>query len=529
MFILNRKKIKLQAFTIFIMLKIKFNIILFYKWIDFINFVFFNNNIMKISAIIDTKLISEIIGNPDIEITSIAFDSRKVKLGTLFFAIPGNVSDGHLFIANAVSQGAVAIVCEELPKELDPNVTWLKTDNSRKALAISAHKFLGEPSKYIKVIGITGTNGKTTITYILKSIFEYAGYKCGLIGTTGNFIGNDFFEATHTTPDPIQLAELFSKMSLSGVEYVFMEVSSHALTQNRADGIHFDGAVFTNLTHEHLDYHKTINEYALAKQIIFNQLDSNGFAIVNSDSEFADFMISETKARVVRVGRKEADYLISKERLFYDYSHYKINERLLKTPLIGRFNIDNTAQCFAVASELGIDAEVIAQAMEQANGAPGRMQRLKLNTGGSAIVDYAHSPDALENALSTCREILHHSCGRLICVFGCGGDRDKQKRPIMGKIATDITDYAIITNDNPRTEDPQDIINGILAGIAENKKDSYEIITDRAKAIERSCKMTNAGDILLIAGKGHEDYQIIGNEKRHFSDIEELQKYILEV
>jgi UDP-N-acetylmuramoyl-L-alanyl-D-glutamate--2,6-diaminopimelate ligase len=482
---------------------------------------------MKLSSLIDKQLISEIIGNIDTEINSITFDSRNVKQGSLFFAIQGYLGDGHTYIASAISLGATAIVCETFPEILNPDVTWLKSNNSRELLAKCAHTFRGEPSKNIKVIGITGTNGKTTITYILKSIFEFAGYKCGLIGTTGNYIADKFLDATHTTPDPIQSAEIFCKMEEANVEYVFMEVSSHALMQNRADGIHFDAAVFTNLSHEHLDYHKTIEDYGLAKQTLFNKLDDKCLAIVNIDSKYAELMTRNTKAKIISVGRKNADYLINKERLFYDYSHYKINEVSIKTPLIGRFNIDNTAQCFAVASEMGIDTELIIQAIEKANGAPGRMQRMKLNTGSSAIVDYAHSPDAIENALSTCREILHHSCGRLICVFGCGGDRDRSKRPLMGKIATDIADYTIITNDNPRTEDPKCIIDGILTGIAENKKDIFEIIPDRAKAIERACKMTNAGDILLVAGKGHEDYQIIGNEKNHFSDIEELQKYVI--
>ncbi|MEI6089539.1 MAG: UDP-N-acetylmuramoyl-L-alanyl-D-glutamate--2,6-diaminopimelate ligase [bacterium] len=482
---------------------------------------------MKLSDIIDINTNSEIIGNPEIEISSIAFDSRSVQAGSLFFAIQGNLGDGHSYINNAIASGASAIICEKLPETLDLKVTWIKTANSRKELALAAHKFQGEPSKNMKIIGVTGTNGKTTITYILKSIFKFAGYKCGIIGTTGNYIADEFLDATHTTPDPIQSAEIFCKMNKANVEYVFMEVSSHALMQNRADGIHFDGAVFTNLTHEHLDYHKTIEDYGLAKQTLFNKLDNKSFAVVNSDSEYSNLMTCNTNAKIITVGRNNADYQISKERLFYDYSHYKINETRIQTPLIGRFNIDNTAQCFAVASEMGIKTEVIIQAIEIANGAPGRMQRMKLNTGSSAIVDYAHSPDALENALSTCREILHHSCGRLICVFGCGGDRDKTKRPLMGKIATDIADYAIITNDNPRTEDPNRIIDEILAGIADNQKDIFEIIPDRAKAIERACKMTNAGDILLIAGKGHEDYQIIGTEKKHFSDVEELQKYVL--
>ncbi len=481
---------------------------------------------MKLSTIIDNNLIPKIIGNPELDVTSIAFDSRNVIQGTMFFAIRGEAGDGHDFIDSAIKQGAIAIVCEELPNELNPNVTWLQANNSRKALAITAHKFYGEPSKNIKVIGITGTNGKTTITYILKSIFEFAGFKCGLIGTTGNYIGDEFMEASHTTPDPIQLAQIFLKMKHANVEYVFMEVSSHALMQNRADGIHFIGAVFTNLTHEHLDYHKTIEDYGLAKQTLFNILDDTSFAVVNCDSEYADMMTCHTKAKIIKVGRNDADFTISKERLIFDSSNYLINEVAISTPLIGRFNIDNTAQCFAVAKEVGIDAEVICKGIEIATGAPGRMQRMKISTESSAIVDYAHSPDALENALSTCREILYHSCGRLICVFGCGGDRDKTKRPIMGKIATDIADYTIITNDNPRTEDPQNIINDILTGIADNKKDVYDIIIDRAEAIELACKMTNKGDILIIAGKGHEDYQIIGTEKFHFSDVEELQKYL---
>lgn len=482
---------------------------------------------MKLSSIIQPINYQQIIGSTDIEISSIEFDSRKVKNGSIFFAINGSESNGHNFIQNAIENGALAVVCETLPEKTPKNITWLLTDNSRKALSISAYKFYDNPEKGMNIIAVTGTNGKTTITFILKSIFETAGYKCGIIGTTGNYIGQKFYPATHTTPDPIKIAEVFLEMRNEEVEFVFMEVSSHALTQFRTESINFKAGIFTNLTHEHLDYHNTLEEYALAKQLLFNSLECNSFAIINADSDFADKMVEHTKAKVLKVGRGEVDFKISKERLYYDHNHFLLNEISISTPLIGRFNIDNIAQCFVTALAFGVSKEVILKSIEKAYGAPGRMQRIKIKSGASAIIDYAHSPDALEKSLITCREILHHSCGRLICLFGCGGDRDKSKRPIMGRIATDIADYTVITNDNPRTENPNTIIEEILSGISENKKEIYEIESDRAKAIERACQLTNNGDILLIAGKGHEDYQIIGTEKLHFSDIEEVSKFCI--
>lgn len=462
------------------------------------------------------------------DITSVEFDSRKVQEGSVFVAIKGEITDGHKFINRAIGNGAKAIICQDLPKLNDSiDCTLIKVPNSRIALAKISHSFYGKPSKSLKIIGITGTNGKTTVTFLLNQIFSFAGFKTAIIGTTGIFIGDKKIPASHTTPESSEIAALMSEMINSGVQYCFMEVSSHALVQHRADEIHFDAAIFTNLSHDHLDYHKTLQEYASAKKILFDSLKNDTFAIINSDDEYAQFMVTDSKAKIINIGRSDiSDYLVTNEKLQLSNLSYLLNDMKLEVNLSGRFNVDNSAMAVIAALQLGVDFELIAKALSIAKGAPGRMDKILLKNGAIAIVDYAHTPDALEKALNTCKEILSEADNnsRLISVFGCGGDRDKSKRPIMGKCSSEIADITIVTSDNPRTEKPEDIINDIISGISHKEK--CKIVENRSSAIDYAYHISNKNDIILIAGKGHENYQIIGTERHHFDDKEEISKFV---
>lgn len=490
---------------------------------------------MKLDELLTGVEILELAGSSNIEIDAIEYDSRKCGPGSLFAALRGSATDGHKYIKDVIAKGAKAILCEDnilTPEEMG-GATAIVVKNSRNALAGISHNYYGLPSKEMKMIGVTGTNGKTTITFLLKSIFEAAGYRAGIIGTTGIIFGGRIIKATHTTPESLELAGHLAEMKSAGVEVVIMEVSSHALAQGRADYIEFSAALFTNLTHEHLDYHKTMKEYASAKKILFDMLPEEAIAVVCDDSEYSDYILGDCKAkRKLKTGRSEiADIRIIKEELNISDTRFTIsvNARQISfnLKLMGRFNIDNAAFCIVLCNAMGIEYEIIKTGLENTNGAPGRMERELLNNGAVGIVDYAHTPDALEKALATCKEVIRNSKSgsRLISVFGCGGDRDAKKRPEMGEISTRIADFSLITNDNPRTEDPALIIDDILEGINEDKKDNIKIIPDRALAIKTAVQISNENDIVLIAGKGHEDYQIIGKEKRYFDDRKELKKY----
>lgn len=486
-----------------------------------------NGKSMKFSDLIDNVEVLKILNNADFSISDINYDSRKVQSDSIFVALRGEVSDGHNYIESSIASGAKAIICEEIPKELDENCVYVLVENTRVALAQLSHKFYRHPSNSLKVIGITGTNGKTTITFLLKEIFESAGHKCGIIGTTGIFIGDKEIPATHTTPEAKEISQIMNEMVQAGVEFCIMEVSSHALVQHRADIIKFDAAVFTNLSHDHLDYHKTLQNYANAKKILFDMLDENAFAIINTDDEYAEHIASDTKAKIIRIASSDdADYKISSEEINISSTNFYLNDFAVKLNLLGRFNIENSALAYATSLQFGISDAQIISALKIAKGAPGRMQRININSGAAAIIDYAHTPDALEKALKTCREIISQQPEKssLICVFGCGGDRDKTKRPVMGRISNEIADLSVITNDNPRTENPDNIIEDILSGVT--NQNSCEVIKDRQKAIEFACKSSQKNDIILIAGKGHEKYQIIGKEKFHFDDVEEVKRFI---
>lgn len=490
---------------------------------------------MNLSELIKDIETKELIGNDSIEISGIAYDSRRAEKGYVFFALRGAKLDGHNFISTALDNGAIAVVCEQVPEDLkNLPITFVVVENSRKALASIVHKFYGEPTKRLRIIGITGTNGKTTTTFLIKSILEAGSEKCGLIGTTGIMIGDEKLDATHTTPESLELCILFDRMIAEGIKTCIMEVSSHSLHQYRVAEIDFDYALFTNLTADHLDYHKDMYEYAMAKKMLFDMLKPEAKAIIFDNSEFSGFMAHDCKADVRYIGRNPGnDFYIVKEQLNLGQSSFVINiqnkeqkEQIsLETKLTGRFNIDNAALAASVAFLFGLEKDIIIRALSEANGAPGRMQKLELKSGALALVDYSHTPDALEKALNTCRDILENADleGKLICVFGCGGDRDKIKRPIMGGLSAEIADLTIITSDNPRTEDPIDIIEQIYSGVIEEYQNKVILKPNREEAISFAVSITEPNDILLVAGKGHETYQIIGNEKHHFDDLEQIE------
>lgn len=479
----------------------------------------------------------EINGEPDIEISDICYDSRKCSDNSLFVAINGYNTDGHKYINEAIKNGSRAIICEKIPEkiEFDFELVFIKVNNSRIALSQISYAWYDHPNEELKLIGVTGTNGKTTVSYLIKSILESAGKTTGLIGTTGIQIGKKTIDATHTTPESLELARIFAEMKKNKVEYVIMEVSSHALHQDRTYGLNFKAGVFTNITHEHLDYHKTMDNYAKAKKILFDNLDKEAIALVNSDSKYSEFIIENCDAPKYKLSvNKNTDFNIENistgiDSTTFDLIWHKNNEDTiinLDIKLPGKFNIENTSIAAATALLLDIDSDKVQEGILRSKGAPGRMNKIKLNNEAIGIIDYAHTPDALEKALTTLKDIIddsEHKNNKLICVFGCGGDRDKAKRPRMGKIASDIADKVIITNDNPRTENPQKIIKDILEGITEPCNEKCFIIKDRKTAINEAYKISKANDIILIAGKGHETYQILGTKKIHFDDMEELK------
>lgn len=493
---------------------------------NFINMIL-NEIIQKIDVL-------EIIGNTNIPISQVAYNSKYVKDDSLFVAIKGNTVDGHSFIENAILAGAKAIVCESLPNELSNEITYIRTSDSRKTLAQISNIWYDFPSKDLKIIGVTGTNGKTTVTFLIKGILSKFGKKVGIIGTTGIYVDDEKIPATHTTPESLELFELLSYFKKKKVEYVVMEVSSHSLVQSRVECINFQGAIFTNLTHDHLDYHKTMENYALAKQRLFNSLDENSFAIINGDDDYKNLIIQNCKSKnIIEFGRNHnRNFKIVDENISLQSNKFKIliDNNLQKvldinSNLIGKFNIDNIVSAIISCYQLGFNLNKIIQYAQNLQAAPGRMEKIMLPNSSIGIVDYAHTPDALLKALNTISEIKKETNqdSKLITVFGCGGDRDKAKRPIMGKIAAELSDIVIVTSDNPRTESPEIIIDEIINGIPLLHKNKVIAVTDRAQAIKEAYKISKENDILLVAGKGHEEVQIIGNQKIHFSDKEELQ------
>jgi UDP-N-acetylmuramoyl-L-alanyl-D-glutamate--2,6-diaminopimelate ligase len=468
--------------------------------------------------------IIEVIGSTNIAITALSFDSRKIEKDSLFIAIKGTLSDGHKYIDDTINKGAIAILCEELPEAINDKVTYIKVKDTSAALGIIAGNFYDNPSEKIKLVGITGTNGKTTTVTLLFSLFKKLGYKVGLLSTVKNQINNDIIPATHTTPDAIQLNALLRQMIEKGCTHCFMEVSSHAVVQNRIAGVHFSGAVFTNITHDHLDYHKTFDEYIKAKKKFFDGLSSDAFALTNKDDANGQIMLQNTKALKRSYSlRSMADFKCKVVENQFSGLLLNIDNQEVWSKLIGSFNAYNLLAVYATAVLLKEDKTNVLTTLSTLSSVEGRFQYIRNNNGVVGIVDYAHTPDALQNVLKTIADIRTGN-EQVITVVGCGGDRDAAKRPIMAKIAGDLSTKVILTSDNPRSEEPEAILKEMQAGVdAVNFKKTISI-TDRSEAIKMACSIANDGDIILIAGKGHEKYQEIKGVKHPFDDMEVLQE-----
>lgn len=467
--------------------------------------------------------IVEITGNPDVAISSVEFDSRRIARGALFVATTGTAADGHQFISVAVQSGAIAIVCEQLPVELNPDVCYVKVENSAQALGHLASAWYDFPSSKLTLVGVTGTNGKTTIATLLYKLFSTMGHKVGLLSTVVNYIGEEPVEATHTTPDALSLNALLSRMAEAGCTYAFMEVSSHSVEQGRIAGLDFDGGIFTNLTRDHLDYHLTFENYLKAKKSFFDSLPATAFALTNLDDKNGMVMLQNSAARQYSYSlRAMADFHTKILEHGFDGMLLDMNEKEVNVQFIGRFNAANLTAVFGAAVVMGADEMEVLRILSSLGPVSGRFETLRSPSGYTAIVDYAHTPDALVNVITTINQILQGS-GRLITVVGCGGNRDKGKRPIMAREAVEGSWKAVFTSDNPRFEEPQEILNDMLAGLDVVQKGKSITISDRREAIKTACALAQPGDVVLVAGKGHEDYQIIQGVKHHFDDREEVR------
>ena len=482
---------------------------------------------MRASEVFNRIPTLETHGTLETEISGIVFDSRKVTAGALYIAVKGVVTDGHAFIANAVDKGASVVVCEIFPEQLKENITYIKVKNSAKTLGQLASNFYGNPSENLQLIGITGTNGKTSVATLLYGIFNELGLRSALISTVEYRIGDEITPATHTTPDIITINKLLAKALEEGCEYAFMEVSSHGIHQRRIEGLQFSIAGFTNITHDHLDYHKTFDEYLKIKKSFFDQLPASAIAITNGDDKNGKIMLQNTLATKKTFAMKTmADYHGKLLEADFNGMLLNFNGKEFWTTLTGKFNANNLLLAFAIASELGQEESEILQAISRLKRVNGRFETMRSDGGIFFIVDYAHTPDALENVLDSINEIRTKN-ERLITVFGCGGDRDKEKRSEMGKIATRKSTLSILTSDNPRTEDPGEIIREIEKGVEPQNYSKYTTIPDRKEAIKMAIKFAEPKDIVLVAGKGHETYQEVNGVKQDFDDrkiIEELWK-----
>jgi len=460
----------------------------------------------------------EVVGVTDIAVSSIAIDSRKVIKGTAFVAIIGVAQDGHNYIEKAIELGAKVIVCENMPALLVEGVTYIKVANTQEAVAYMAHQFYDAPSTKIKLVGVTGTNGKTTIATLLFKLFSELGYTCGLVSTVQNQIGDQIIPATHTTPDAVSLNELLNTMVDAGCSHVFMECSSHAVHQHRITGLQFTGALFSNITHDHLDYHKTFEAYIAAKKGFFDALPASAFAITNTDDKRGEVMLQNTKAKKLSYGLKSsADYKGKILENALTGLVMLVNDIEVHFRLIGEFNAYNLLAVYGAAVNLGIESNTALTTLSMLAGAEGRFDYIISNKQVIGIIDYAHTPDALENVLATIKK-LRKGYEQVITVVGCGGDRDKTKRPIMAQTACDLSDKVILTSDNPRTEDPAAIIADMEAGLNTAAKRKYISIIDRKEAIKAAVEFAKPEDIVLVAGKGHEKYQDINGVKHPFDD-----------
>ncbi|MCD8171892.1 MAG: UDP-N-acetylmuramoyl-L-alanyl-D-glutamate--2,6-diaminopimelate ligase [Alistipes sp.] len=477
---------------------------------------------IKLQNIIDATRPAEVTGDTSGEVTSLRFDSRTAGPGSVFFAVRGAASDGHDYIPQAVAGGAAAVVCERMPAEIVAGVTYIRVADSAAALGEAAAAFHGRPSRKLKLVGVTGTNGKTTTATLLCDLFGKLGYKAGLISTVEYRTGLRTLDSTHTTPDPVRLNEMLAEMVSAGCGYCFMEVSSHSVVQRRIAGLDFAGAVFSNITHDHLDYHGTFAEYIRAKKQFFDTLPAGAFALTNADDRNGEVMLQNTKARRYTYSlRRRADYNCKILETHFDGTLLNMDGAELWTGFVGRFNAYNLLAVYSTARLLGQDKDEVLQALSSLGAVNGRFEVIRSEDGRVAVVDYAHTPDALQNVITTINEI-RHSDRKLYTVVGCGGNRDAAKRPVMASIAATHSYMAILTSDNPRLEEPAAIIADMEAGLDPTVR--HLRIVDRREAIKTAVAMSGPGDIVLIAGKGHETYQDAGGVKTHFDDREEVRK-----
>jgi UDP-N-acetylmuramoyl-L-alanyl-D-glutamate--2,6-diaminopimelate ligase len=483
---------------------------------------------MKLSELLKNIKPTVIIGDTDIDIIGVNIDSRRIADGHLFVAMKGTQVDGHKFIAKAIEQGAKAILCEDLPEDANnqqtSNITYIQVPSTEDAVGRVATLFYGDPSKRLKLVGVTGTNGKTTIATLLYNMFRKMGHRCGLLSTVCNYVEGEAIPASHTTPDPIELNALLAKMVDAGCEYAFMECSSHAIAQKRIGGLNFTGGLFTNLTRDHLDYHKTFENYRNAKKAFFDALPKGAFAITNADDKNGMFMVQNTRATVKTYStRSMADFKAHILECHFEGMYLEVDGREVGVQFIGKFNVSNLLAVYGAAIMLGKKPEDVLLVMSTLKSVNGRLDPVRSPEGFTAIVDYAHTPDALENVLNAIHEVLNGK-GQVITVCGAGGNRDKGKRPLMAQEAVRQSDRVIITSDNPRFEEPQDIINDMLAGLNAQQMKKVVSIVDRREAIRTACMMAQKGDVILVAGKGHENYQEIKGVKHHFDDKEVLNE-----
>ncbi len=480
---------------------------------------------MLLKFLLQDICFTEIYGSSEREVAAVEFDSRKVVNGALFVAQRGVAVDGHQFIDSAVAAGAGVVVCEQLPEVLHEGVTFVKVENSQIALGRLASAFYGNPSRKLKLVGVTGTNGKTTIATLLYDLVVEMGGCAGLISTVEYRINGEIFPSTHTTPDSVALNRMMAQMVEAGCEYCFMEVSSHSLVQCRVEGLKFAGALFTNITHDHLDYHQTFSNYIAAKKMLFDSLDKGAFALVNVDDRNGEIMVQNCKAQIKRYSlQRPSDYRCKIIEEHFDGMQLQLDGRELWVRFVGRFNAHNLTAVYGAALELGFEPGQVALVLSRLHSVKGRMENYRSPKGITAIVDYAHTPDALENVCNTINE-LKRDGQRLIVLVGCGGDRDKTKRPQMAKIAVANSDLAIFTSDNPRSERPEDILTDMESGVVDSDK-KHLIITDRRQAIATAAALATGNDIILIAGKGHETYQEICGVRHHFDDMEEIKNVL---
>ena len=479
---------------------------------------------MRLKELLKNVETLNIVGDVNVEITGVNIDSRRIEKGHLFVAIPGTVTDGHKFIPKAIELGATAVLCEKMPEEQTPEVTYVQVASTEDAVGKVATIFYGDPSRKLKLVGVTGTNGKTTIATLLYNMFRKFGHKCGLLSTVCNYIEGEAIPADHTTPDPIELNRLLAQMVDAGCEYAFMECSSHAIAQKRIGGLKFAGGLFTNLTRDHLDYHKTFENYRDAKKAFFDGLDKDAFAITNADDKNGMVMVQNCKAQIKTYStRTMADFKAKIIECHFEGMYLDINGKEVGVQFIGKFNVSNLLAVYGAAVMLGKKPEDILLILSTLKSVNGRLEPIHSPEGYTAIVDYAHTPDALENVLNAIHEVLNGK-GKVITVCGAGGNRDKGKRPIMAQEAVKQSDKVIITSDNPRFEEPQDIINDMLAGLDQKQMKKVLSIVDRREAIRTACMLAEKGDVILIAGKGHEDYQEIKGVKHHFDDKEVVKE-----